>query len=90
MRRKNLVHVVGPDGESYHPWSELQKSGALWAINASFWYPRGYAMLAYYPDEEYAECPGFKIVGDGKKPWEMPTDLVEINLAFKTFKEIYP
>ena len=90
MNKSPLVVEVGPDGEAYHPWTELQKSGALWFFNAALWYPRGYAMTAVYPDDTFTECVGYKIIGDGKRPWTMPSNLREINEAFRKFKELYP
>lgn len=85
-----LEVLVGPDGESYHPWAEFQKSGALWLVNATLWHPRGYAMLMYYPDDTFSESIGYKIVGEGKRPWTTPVNLREINEAFRKFKALYP
>lgn len=90
MAKEILEVEVGPDGESYHPWTELQKSGALWMMNAALWYPRGYSMMAYYPDDSFSECIGYKVVGDGKRPWTSPHKLRDINEAFRKFKELYP
>lgn len=62
---------------------EVQEDGLLWALNATLFHPRGFA-LAWDP-----ESGEFTVLGDGTEPWGYAEGVYDqIDERFKAFEAL--
>lgn len=57
-----------PDYDPGLPFAELRTTGLLWLINRQIFHPRGFA-LAVVADMTTGDVSGWKLLGDGREPW---------------------
>lgn len=64
-------------------FDEMREHGLLWAINASVFHPRGFALAFHYDD--LGELEGWSLMGDGSETWYYADSSDEEFNAFNAF-----